>query len=223
VRYAVPPDSLATVLLAVLARRRLTLVEGPTGDSTTAVAIAESPMSLFSYGEYVRVLAQSRPGQPSMVRVAARSRYLLDASGRVDRVAPRLFQAFDSALGPSAVGPYTGDRIRGRTTAGGPRVTGQVTDAQDGVPWLMPDDGGPGTPVADLRDLAIDRGRYSHRGEGATIGALLGRVAGVVVTQSASDPNPYAGQAVFAGVVIGGLAGFVVGHAFQTTVWSEIR
>lgn len=226
-QYALAADTIATVFPAVLAGRGLRVVESAAADSTTSIVIAKSEAGLFSYGEYVRVLAESRPGRPSVVRLAARSQYLLDASGRSDRVTPRLLQSLDSALGPGAVRPFVGDRLRGRATAGGPRLAGRVSEGPDGGLRLTPDGGGPATPVADLQDVAIYRGRYSHRSEGSTVGLLLGLVVGAVAAQpgDAANSNRDATviQGALLGMVIGAVAGFIAGEAFRTTVWSEVR
>lgn len=229
-RYAVPADTLVAALPAVLGSRGLKLVGPPERDSNPTMLIAASNPGFFSYGEYVRVLAETRPHQPrGVARVVARSRYLLDASGRVDRVAPRLLQALDAALGRDALGPFAGDRIRARAATGAPLVQGRVVEDSAGALLLAPAGGAP-MPISDLTDVAIYRGRYAHRAEGATVGFVLGLAVGIVVasnTGTGDDPYGYAGlvklSIVMAGGGIGTIAGAVVGTAIHSTVWSEVR
>lgn len=230
-RYTVPADTILAALPAVLGSRGLKLVGPPERDSNPTMLIAASNPGFFSYGEYVRVLAETRPHQPrGVARVVARSRYLLDASGQVDRVAPRLLQALDAALGPDALGPFAGDRIRGRAATGAPLVQGRLVEDSAGALLLAPAGGAAPIPVSDLTDVSIYRGRYAHRAEGATVGFLLGIVVGIVAasnTATGDDPYGWGGAVKYgvtmAGGLIGMLTGAVVGTAIHSTVWSEVR
>lgn len=228
VRYAVSVDTLLSALPAALADRRLRIAFREPFDSATTMFIAVRGGNLFSYGELVRVLVSPTADGSTSARFVARSRNMLDLSGRVDRVVPRLIQALDDTIGPAALGPFPEMRVRGRAGDGaGIRVRGTMTAGPDGGLSLAPHPGltDPSVPLATLRDPAVYRGSYSHRLEGSNIGALIGMVAGPVIGATASNGFSRGGDIAY-GIMIGGLAGTVVGSgigaAFRTEVWSPL-
>jgi len=227
-RYALPSDSVLTALDTALRRRGLRVEEETRVDSTTTMVIASKGANLFGNGEFVRVLVQRSPDVPAAsARVVARSRHMLDPSGRADRTAPRLLQALDGALGASAIGPQPGDRVRGRWEGErGAYVTGAAVTGPGGTLRLSPDANAAAEPIpmAALTDVAVFRGSYSHRLEGAMIGILVGLVAGACVGYGTESRDEYRGMAAVAGAALGGGAGLVLGivggQLIRTEVWS---
>lgn len=225
--YLAPADTVLVALGSALELRGLKLEEEARLDSATTMVIASRGGSFFSYGEFVRALVRERPAPaPSAVKIVARSRYALDLSGRVDRIAPRLLQSLDGALGGDAVTPQPGDRVRGRLgTNAGRYVTGTATAGPEG-PLFSSDATAADTPIpmAALTDLEVFRGSYSHRSEGATIGLLLGMVAGTLIGYATEPSREYRGAAAVSGAILGGgtglLLGVVVGELIRTEVWS---
>jgi hypothetical protein len=228
-RYTLPVETVRAGLDSALRTRGLRLEEEAWFDSTTTVVLASRGASFFSYGEYVRVSLQrsNGPSQTS-ARVVARSRYALDLSGRADRSAPRLLQALDGALGAGAVGPQPGDRVRGRRDSGDGRYVMGLAAVVDGALHLSPDrpSADPPIPMTALTDVAVFRGSYSHRAEGATIGMLVGLVGGMLVGYAAEPTDSYRGSAAALGGLVGTAAGALLGagagELARTQVWSEV-
>ena len=228
-RYTLPAETVRAGLDSALRTRGLRLEEETRLDSMTTMVLAAKKASFFSYGEYVRVFLRWSPGpSQTSARVVARSRYALDLSGRADRATPRLLQALDGALGAGAVGPQPGDRVRGRWGPGGGRYVTGLAAMADGTPHLSPD--GPSAaapiPLTTLTDVAVFRGSYSHRSEGATIGMLVGLVGGMVIGYSAEPTDSYRGSAAALGGLVemaaGALLGAGAGELARTQVWSEV-
>lgn len=227
VRYALPADSVLDALPGALADRHLRIEVREPADSATTVIIAGKGTNLLTYGELVRVrVKQAAMENVTSAWIVARSRSALDHSGRVDRVVPRVIRTLDASLGPAALGPFPGMRVRGRTGADGESfVRGTVVVGPDSTLWLAPDPSAPSAAVclAALRDVAVFRGSYSHRSEGGIVGFLVGSVVGLVIgagqLDGSYDPMGF-------GLVIGGtvglLAGIGIGAAIRTEVWSEI-
>jgi hypothetical protein len=226
VRYAVPADSVLDALPGALADRHLRIEVREPADSVTTVVIAKKGANLFSYGELVRVrVTRTALADVTSARLVARSGYALDHSGRVDRVAPRVIQTLDASLSAAALGPFPGMQVRGRTGTDGEPLRGRVIVGSDSALWLAPDPSAPSAAVrlAALRDVAVFRGSYSHRSEGATVGYLVGAVAGMAIGAAQSDGW---GNGTWTGCLIGGavglLAGMGIGAAIRTEVWSEV-
>jgi hypothetical protein len=227
VRYAVPADTVLAALPSALHGRGLRVAVHESFDSATRMVIATKGANLVTWGTLVRVLVRpSVAGDHSTARFLARSSFALDHSGRVDRVTPRAIAALDRILGPAAVGPFPGMTVRGRSvTESRSLVRGTVIAGTDGVLRVQPDGsaaGGP-VPLATLRDLMVLRGTFGHRSEGATVGSLVGMVAGTIIGAATSD-GPDRRNAALTGMLIGGtgglLTGMLVGSAIRTDVWS---
>jgi hypothetical protein len=116
VRHALPADSVLDALPGALAGRGLRVRVRDPSDSSTTVIIAKKGSGPFGNGELVRVRVR-RPaaGDLTSARFVARSHDALELSGRVDRVVLRVIQALDDSLGPAALGPFPGMRVRGRS------------------------------------------------------------------------------------------------------------
>jgi hypothetical protein len=224
VRYAVPVDTLLAALPGALERRGLHPSAPAPFDSATTMLIASKSAGLFSWGGLLRVLASPTSGGQSSARVVARSRSALDWSGAVDRVAPRAIEALDASLGPAALGPFPGMRVRGRADGGtGPFLRGTVVTGPDGALRLAPDGTAGDTSIrlAMLRDVAVFRGAYTHRWEGANIGGFGGLVAGAIIGAAAASEGER-GQGASIGMLIGVFGGMLVGSGVGAAIRSEI-
>jgi hypothetical protein len=107
-------------------------------------------------------------------------------------------------------------------------VDGALSDGPDGVRGINANPAAPDefVPLATLRDVAVFRGSYSHRSEGALIGSIVGMLAGAIIgSAAASDsfdrPNS-ASLGFLIGSTVGVLAGVGIGASIRTEVWSEI-
>jgi hypothetical protein len=225
VRYAVPADTVRHALPGALQQRGLRIAAEERFDSLRTMVIAEKGIGLFAYGALVRVLVSSAgAGTQATARFAVRSHSALDWSGYAGRWRPRAIAALDARLEPAALGPFPGMDVRGRTGDGnGPLVRGTVTAAADGSLQFRsraaPTD--PPIPVATLHDLAVFRGAYTHRSEGANIGAFVGMVAGVVIAATTSDDADRR-NAVAWGIIIGSAAGTFTGALTGSLIRSEV-
>lgn len=227
VRYAAPVSAVRHALPGAIEQRGLRIELEESVDSVTTMVIARKGAGFFSNGVMVRVLVwPAADGAQTSARVVARSRYALDLSGAADRWEPRTIAALDAALDPQTIGPFPGMEVRGRT---GDRndapLRGRVVAAADGTLLFRPltPEGDALTPLAALRDLAVLRGSYSHRSEGAVVGSLGGLLLGAVIgaaTSDGVDRRTAMSWGMSIGMASGALAGMLVGGAIRTEVWS---
>lgn len=229
VQYGLPAESLLSVLPKALRGRGLRAVQ-ETPHAHGAEVIASKGASFFSYGAFVRLrVSDTLGGDAAVAHVVARSRYVLDLSGQVDRVVPRLLQAIDDSLGGMGIGPLPGMRVRGHTGDPDRRpVNGvAVTDPQGGLA-VAPERGTPGTPIPmrTLSDVSVFRGSYTHRSEGATVGVFTGLLVGLAIGIAVSEPGPDRGVAAGYGMILGMVGGMGmgigIGAAIRTDVWSLV-
>lgn len=221
--YAASPDTLAAAAEAAARQQGFAVAEVTRPDTATVMVIGQKH-GLFSDGEYVRLRIARDTGELTAVRIVSRPGDLVELWPR--QRAPRLFQAMDTQLGPQAMGPWPGMRVRAAPRGGAP-IVGNVVRVSNDTIVLQPGGGVAPQPfaVGDLGRLAVSRGSYSHPKAGALIGLVVGGVVGAAIGGSSTD-EPYAGLGVGLGIGIGGVAGAllggVVGSGTRTEVWSDV-
>lgn len=208
--YKVEPDSVRVTIPGVFASLGYEFLAEQPDELDGWVVIGEKGATLWSWGEFARFRLMETGPSGTQVWAAARSRYLLDGSGRSGRVGPRLLQALDEVVGPSRILPAPGTTVRGRTVEGR-NVMGPVAMTQESVPGLALDDGSV-VPVSSLRDAFVLRGSFGRGSEGALVGVLGGIGAGLAACETLDCLVAYE--------VGGALLGFVLGSAVRSKVWS---
>jgi hypothetical protein len=226
-RYAVPAREVQHALPDALDQVGASASVDEPLDSLTRIIIASRSATLFSNGDLSRVMVGPDSVGGTEVRVLSRSQYLLDMSGRADRTAPRILAALDEVLGPGAVVPFPGLRVRGRG-ADGTQLSGTIM-SNGGGSWSLTvgeAEGAGEVPLSELTDPAVLRGTYNHRAEGGLIGSLLGLGVGLAIAAGRSgstfDRSDQLWVDLWLGSVVGSLVGMVVGSAMRTEVWSPM-
>lgn len=226
-RYAVAAPEVHSALPAALDQVGASASVDEPLDSRTRIVVASRSSTLFSNGDISRVLVGPDSVGGTEVRVLSRSQYLLDMSGRADRTAPRILAALDEVLGPGAVVPFPGLRVRGSSADGTP-LSGTIW-SNGGGSWSLAVSepaGAREVPLSELTDPAVLRGTYNHRAEGSLIGSLLGLGVGLAIAAGRSDSS-FDGYDqlwvdLWLGAGVGSLVGMVVGSTIRTEVWSPM-
>lgn len=215
--------TLAALPAALSAARQRVVTRSDTG-STTDTVIGLRGANLMTWGEVSRVLVEGHPPEGSTVRVAARSRYLLDWSNHSERSALKIVEALDRDMGATRIAPFEGLRIRG-VRGDGMEVRGVVGRGPDGSFTLtQPPPGQDPIPLSGLHSLAAHRGSFGHGSEGALIGGVVGLA---LVLSQAFEPLDCAtyDSCVISALLypnVGILVGYLVGTGVRTHVWSPM-
>lgn len=198
------------------------------------ILLGAKGMSLWSYGELVRVVARQTDSAQTSVYVITQRRLATNVTASEDR-STTLFDRMAATLGLSGTftpeGTVTllaGTRVRltwreqGRTLAGELRaLRGDTLVVYDPVRSHEV------TPlVGELRSLEVASGRRTAARAGAMVGGVLGVVAGVALASGTSQDNAFFDNGPFligmgvasAGAVLGAL----VGSGMVTERWEPL-
>lgn len=222
-RYSAPVEEVASVAPAAVEELGYGSPEWMARDSTPSILLASRGWKPFrGSGEAVRVHIDRNDGT-TLMHVAGRPNSALDTSGRADRDAVRVVAAIDRAIGPQALVPAVGTRLRGRAPTGA-GLAGEVVAGDDGRLVVQWEDGTLAAP-GDARDLEILRGAWNHGRTGALVGLGLGSLVTLVGALSECPIEFFAppcdsSPAWLIALPIGGLLGYALGRQSVTEIWS---
>ena len=195
--------------------------------------LGQKGMSLWSYGELVRVVARQTDSARTSVYVVTRRLLATNITAREDW-STALFDRMEVTLGLSGTstseGPVpllAGTRVRlawreqGRTLEGEFRaLRGDTLVVYDPVLARQVV-----APVGQLRSLEVLRSRRTASTSGSRVGALIGAVAGAAVGAASYQPGGFVdygqGASIFGGAAVGAGAGLLVGLAVGSTMVTE--
>jgi len=211
--YRVPAEEVEAAGRAGLEDVKAGRVEQSPPDSGWTLLMGARATGLFEFGSVTRLaVGPSEAGGGTEVRVLSRSVNPFDLSGHAARFPPRTLAAVDRRLGPDAVAPFEGLRVRGSW----PGVDGgDALVRRDAAGAWVADSDGVTRRLDDALGLEAYRGSYGHQLQWATALWLVGLVAGFY----GSDGNIYGMEA---GAVGGAIVGMLIGAAHRTEVWSPM-
>jgi hypothetical protein len=206
VRYAASVDTVGLGLREALTASGAELFSVGSVDSAVMFVARQGD-------DFTRVLVRGGNGGATDVRVVSRPASGNEAS-RAERRTLEFIVAMDRVLGPTAMGPFAGARVRGNG-ADGEELSGTVERGSDGTLVLViPQGTGPRRiPIAELVGPEVLRGSYPHANTGWWSGGLAGALIGAAAGGA---------EGVSLGAGVGGGAGLLLGSAFRTEVWSPL-
>jgi hypothetical protein len=218
--YGAPVDEVEPAASQALATVGHEEAERSRPDSTSLVLLARRGGGLSGRSEVSRLTITALDRGTSEVWVVTRP-----SMNRSLQVVNEL----DVLLGPGAIIPRPGDRVRGRG-ATGLLSEGTVVTDDAGRLALALDDSERGVPLEAFADLEIRRGSYGRGGRGAAIGGLIGGVALLGALgycfQGLNEPSP-AGwcESSWPNVapLVGAAVGALLGSAMRTSFWSALQ
>ena len=191
-------------------------LQQPDVEGGATVLLAVRAAGLFENGSVTRVVVENVNGTAATdIRVLSRPASRLDLSGHAERFPAQTLREMDRRLGPRAIAPVDGLRVRGvwRDTQD---FSGRLEQGAEGRWMVSAEPGVQAAPLSEIADPEVFRGSWGHSREWSLGLMLLGGVAGYQL--SGGDLYPILGG-YFGGAVVG----LIVGRAHRTEAWSPME